>query len=100
MCSLLAKGHSKPLFPVILLTDNKSLVANAHSSTPCKNKRLQIEMGVLREDLHTGWLSELRWIPDPLNVANPLTKEGASVEYLLQVVSGQLRFDRETAKFV
>jgi hypothetical protein len=67
-----------------VLTDSKSFVENVQSCTPVKNKRLQIEMAVIREMIKNGDVSEIRWIPDRLNLANPLTKEGASCAYLLR----------------
>ena len=100
LSNLLPIQCGKQESPILILTDNKSLVDNAHSSTPAKNKRLQIEMGVIREMLQRKEISELRWIPDKLNIANPLTKEGASIEYLLHVLSGQLLFDQAAGKFV
>ena len=86
--------------PILLYTDNKSLFDNVHSSTPCKNKRLQIEMGILREMLVKKELTHLKWIPDKLNIANPLTKSGASCSYLIDVINTGLHFNRDLAQFV
>ena len=47
-----------------------------HSSS---NRRLQIEVGILREMLQKSELEEFRWISTELQVANALTKAGDSV---------------------
>ena len=57
-------------------------------------------MGVLRETSLRSEIEEFLWIPDKSNVANPLTKEGASALYLLQVLSGRLWFNETTGEFV
>ena len=83
-----------------LLTDSKSLVDTAHSTTTVESKRLQIEVSVLRDTIHRGELNEFRWIPTELNLANPLTKAGANTKELVRVLGSQLKYDFSTAKFV
>jgi hypothetical protein len=89
----------KYTIPIDLLTDNRSLIDNVHTSTPVKNKRLNIEMVILREMCAKKELSSIKWVPDKINVAKPLTKEGASTEYLLRVISGNLKFDHKSLVF-
>ncbi len=85
---------------VSLFSDNKSLVEAAHTSTQTENKRLQIDMGILREMLEKGELNELRWIDTKYQVANPLTKAGAPADYLLRIVTGQgLKFNFNVGTF-
>jgi hypothetical protein len=67
LCELIAKD-SKDV-PISILTDNKSLVDSSHSTVPTSNKRLRIEIGIIREMLQKGEIEELRWIPDKLNLA-------------------------------
>ena len=45
-------------------------------------------------------IQELRWIPDKNNLANPLTKEGASTSLLVQVLGGELCFNEAKGNFV
>ena len=83
-----------------IFSDNKSLVEAAHTTTQMENKRLQIDMGILREMLERGELDELRWIDTKHQVANPLTKAGAPADYLLSIITGQLlKFNFNTGIF-
>ena len=86
--------------PVSLFSDSKSLVEAAHSSTTVQNKRLQIELSVLRDTIIRGELNEFRWISSDKNLANPLTKVGASTELLLNVLCSDMKYDFNSASFV
>ena len=86
-------------FPISIMCDNRSLVDAVHSSTAVQNKRLQIEVGILRDMLQKSELEEFRWIPTTSQVANALTKAGTSVEYLLQILRGRLCFKAESGQF-
>ena len=91
-------GCSK--FPISVLSDNKSLVDNVHSSTTVENKRLQIDIGILRDDLNQNDIQEFRWIETSLNVANCLTKNGSSSRYLLDIIRLKKRFNLNTGAFL
>ena len=83
-----------------IFSDNKSLIDAAHSTTQMENKRLQIDMGILREMLEKGELDELRWIDTKYQVANPLTKAGAPADYLMSIITGRgLKFNFNTGIF-
>lgn len=86
--------------PISLLCDNRSLVDAVHSSTNVENKRLQIDVGVLRDMLQQGDLQEFRWIENQKQVANALTKTGASTDYLLDIIRLQLKFDERSGTFL
>ena len=87
---------------ISILTDNKSITDSIHSTTLAKleNKRLRVDFALLRDSLKRGELDEIRWVPDDLQIANCLTKKGASVTHLLDVLSGNLRFDYSSGAFV
>ena len=83
-----------------IFSDNRSLVEASHTTTQMENKRLQIDIGILREMLERNEIDELRWIDTKYQVANPLTKAGTSSDYLLHIVSGKgLRFNFNTGIF-
>ena len=86
-------------FPISILCDSRSLVDAVHSSTAVQSKRLQIDVGVLRDLLHRSEIQEFRWISTQLQVANTLTKAGTSSEYLLRILRRQLRFQHNTGAF-
>ena len=88
------------MMPISILCDNRSLVDAVQISTAVQNRRLQIEVGILREMLQKSELEEFRWISTELQVANALTKAGCSGELLCQIVKGHLMFCPESGKFV
>ena len=65
---------------ISILSDNKSLVQAVHKTTSLENKRLQIDINILREMIERQEINEFRWIPTEDQLANSLTKFGASTE--------------------
>ena len=77
--------------PVRAIVDNKSLVEAAHSTKLVDDKRLRIDIGSIKECLDRNQLSSLTWCPGEAQIANCLTKRGASGIKLLTVLqSGKL----------
>lgn len=87
---------------ISLLTDSKSLLDAVHTSTSVENKRLQIDINMLREMVERNEINEFRWIPTEYQLANPLTKSGASVDYLVRTIrcSQGLRYQHNSGQFV
>ena len=73
--------------PIHAVTDNNSLYQSAHSKTSITDKRLRIEMAVLREDISNQGIS-LSWIDSENQLADCLTKNGCDSRKLLARVSG------------
>ncbi len=88
-----------PQLAISVLCDNKSLVDAVHSSTTVENKRLQIDISVLRDMIHRKEISEFRWVPTQLQVANPLTKIGCSLQYLVDILNHRKRFSVSSGAF-
>ena len=86
--------------PISVLCDNRSVVDAAHSSTAVKDKRLQIDISILRDIIDQREIHELRWVETGLQVANSLTKNGCSTQYLLDIIRLKKRFDSQTGAFV
>ena len=85
------KSDQQNWIPIKSFVDNKSLVQNVHSTTMVSEKRLCIEMGVIYEMIHDNKMS-IKWIEASKQLADSLTKRGASSSKLNQVlVSGRLR---------
>ena len=72
---------------------------NASSITLLEDKRLRIEMAILRESIQNGEIEKIVWISSKDNVANSLTKQGASTRYLVDVLLNNLKFDYERNLF-
>ena len=83
-----------------LITDNKSLVQAVNSVTPVEDKRLRIEIAMLQESLARKEFSGVYLVPSKNNVANALTKQGASCQTLVDALSGKMHYDYSANYFV
>lgn len=71
---------------VVGVTDNRNLVDAAYSSKLLEDRRLLIEMGIVREMINRNEV-ELRWVKANDQVGDVLTKVGVSGSKLRQVIS-------------
>ena len=85
--------------PISVMCDNKSLVDAIHTSTSVEGKRLQIDINILREMMDKGEITEFRWISTKYQLANALTKSGASCDYLMSVLSQSEGYNCDTGVF-
>ena len=85
---------------ISILTDNKSLVGAVHKSTSLENKRLQIDINILREMVENGELHEFRWVSTQHQIANSLTKQGASSDQLRQILMNEWKYDHGSGLFL
>ena len=84
----------------ILFCDNKNLVSAVHSSTNLEDRRLVIDVSVIRDLLQQHELTHFKWIATEFQVANTLTKQGASDNLLLKALSGaHMHMDCDTGLF-
>ena len=67
--------------------DSKSLVDALRSMKQVDNKYLRINMAILKEMLQKGEITSVEWIDTKKQVANCLTKKGASPAALLEAIS-------------
>ncbi|KAK3896091.1 hypothetical protein Pcinc_000222 [Petrolisthes cinctipes] len=67
--------------------DNKSLVDALYSCRSVDDRRLRIDMAVLRDMLKKKEITEVAWIETSQQLADCLTKKGASTERLRAAVS-------------
>ena len=66
-------------------TDNRSLFQAAHSTNTLNDKRLRVEMSIVREMLERKEI-ELVWVEAKKQLADVLTKRGASSLTLLKIL--------------
>ena len=76
-----------------LLVDNKALVDAVTYPTSVEDKRLRIDISYLRECIKNNEIEDIFWIASQDNVSNALTKQGASVTKLTEVLQGKCKFD-------
>ena len=68
-------------------TDNSCLYDAAHSTTQILDKRLRIEMAILREMIDKNELADICWIPADAQAADALTKKGVPSFKILSFTS-------------
>ena len=67
--------------------DNKSLVDTLYSSHKVEEKRLRVDMAVFQDMMGRGEVSSVSWVDTEGQLANCLTKRGASAVRLMEVIS-------------
>ena len=87
LCELLHIDSSK--IKIICKTDNSGMHDSSHSSTMILDKRLRIEMAILREMLDNKEIDDITWVPNIHQVADALTKRGVPSFKILQHLKGQ-----------
>ena len=84
MNEIIHADHIKQTIPVIQCnTDSHQLYDAVHSIRPIEDKRLRADMAILREMLEKQELKEINWISNKKQLADSLTKLGASSKKLL-----------------
>lgn len=68
-------------------TDNSCLYDSVHSSTQILDKRLRIEMAILREMIDRKEIAEISWISTDVQIADSLTKKGVPSFKILGFIS-------------
>ena len=76
-------GHNLPVKAVI---DNKSTCDAVYSSTDVSEKRLRREISIIQEMIEDGEVKEIRWLKGEDQLADALTKKGASTLKLMKVI--------------
>ena len=65
------------------VTDNQSLLQTVYSTKNIQDKRLKVDIAILRNMFSTGEITKVKWIKPSLQLSNCLTKSGASSTALL-----------------
>ena len=79
--------------PILAFTDNESLYWTVHSTVMTNEHRLQIDIAVIKQMTSQNELRSIKWIPGTEKLADYLTKQGANLLNLKQVLkNGQLYF--------
>ena len=92
-CAFLCKTTIKELLgveiqlPICAYSDSKSLVDSVHSSKTLEDNRLKIDVCVLRDYIRLGEVEKIEWVETKEQLADSLTKSGASAQNLLDALS-------------
>ena len=71
--------------PVTAVVDNRSLVEALHSTKLIDDKRLRIDISSIKQSIEIGEIDAVKWCPGIKQLANCMTKKGASGYELLEV---------------
>ena len=91
-CAFLCRTTIKELvgikegLPILAKTDSRSLVDSARSSKTLEDDRLKVDICVLRDYLRLGELEQIDWVDTKDQLADSLTKSGASSHKLLEAL--------------
>jgi hypothetical protein len=75
-------------FPITIRTDNDSLDNNLKTTNVVTEKRLNLDLMIIREMLEKRELDLVEWVPKEEQLADSLTKKGASSKKLVQTIHG------------
>ena len=67
--------------------DNKSLVDNLYSTKLVEDKLMRSPMAVLKDLLERQEVASVTWVRAARQIADALTKRGASVDLLLSAIA-------------
>ena len=82
-------SDSRSLPVIRSYTDSHQLYDAAHSIRPVQDKRLRVDVAILREMLERKEVQDIEWINSSQQIADSLTKLGASSTKLLNTISNQ-----------
>ena len=72
---------------IVLMTDSKSLKDNLESTRVIDDPRQRVDVARMKQMVKKGEI-QVRWVSSRLQLADSLTKRGASTDYLLEVLAG------------
>ena len=88
-------GHAKKgEIGITLITDSKSVIDGLKSSKPVSEKRLRFDINSVKEALQENQLQCVKWVDTKKQLADSLTKQGASPQNLYEtIVKGKLNLN-------
>ena len=75
-------------FPITIYTDNDSLDNNLQTSNVVTEKRLNMDLMIIRDMLERNEICHVEWVPNEEQLADSLTKKGASCTKLIRAIQG------------
>ena len=66
--------------------DNKELVENVYSTSLLDDKRLNLDVALIKEMVNKGEVENILWLPGPDQLADCMTKRGQSGDQLRQAM--------------
>ena len=72
--------------PLEAIVDNKSAVDALHSTKSVEDKRLRIDVGIVKEMMTSGQVKDVKWVPGSSMIADVLTKRGVAPFVILELI--------------
>ena len=91
LLDILKIEYNNKTLPIKCITDSKSLHDAVYSSKEVTEKRLKIELCAIRESLGKGEVTSVPWTNSKNQLADCLTKEGASRDKLYDALSEKIK---------
>ena len=85
---------------VVVYCDNRNLVDCIKSCTSIEDKRLLVDVSVLRDMVSHGEINDIKWVSTDKQLSNCMTKQGAPSYSLIHALNNKLKFDFDNAVFV
>ena len=73
--------------PIEAIVDNKNLHSIIYSTKLISEKRLRIDIATIKEMLSRGEIYKITWKQTTFQIANCLTKKGASCDCLFRIIT-------------
>jgi hypothetical protein len=89
LASILSEVMGKPKMKIQCYVDNKSLVDALYSSKMVDDRRLRLDVAVLQDMMARHEVESVSWVSTSAQLANCLTKRGASSTGLIASIGGQ-----------
>lgn len=94
----LTSGEAKPeRLPIVCITDNRSLYDAIRSTKCVSDKRLRLEISSIKELIQARQIKTVGWLDTKCQLADCLTKKGASAFNLLKAISDGVWHDTSVA---
>ena len=86
--------HPSKTIPLVAYIDNKSVIEALSPSKLVDDTRLRVDIAAIRESMERNDVSDIKWCSGKLQLANCMTKQGASGYELLSILqSGKMLKD-------
>ena len=80
--------------PIHAYIDNQSTIDAINSTKMVDNKLTRLDIAAIKQEIHRNVIESVNWVPDQKQLANCMTKKGASSLSLLSVLqTGSLNLD-------
>ena len=79
-------GIPHKTIPIIAYADNKSVIEAVHSTKLVDDKRFRVDIVAISESLTRTEVSEIKWYPGNIHLADCMTKRRAAGYNLLNVL--------------